>query len=119
MSMFYPHPQSHSDALRESRDNSAVPTWPHAGLDDIKVWGKQERLLLSCLKVGDDKAAHLCLERLTARFGTENERVPCLKGMYQEAVAEQSQNHEEILTDYTKILAKSPSNGVRQRVMKR
>src|SRR5207249_12169498 len=49
-------------------------------------WTDLERLFLACLRTGDDKSAHLCLERLTQRFGPQDERVMGLRGIYQEAV---------------------------------
>src|SRR5438034_9223245 len=52
-----------------------------------ELWTKYEQLLLACLRTGDDKSAHICLERLTTRFGTANERIIALRGLYHEPTA--------------------------------
>lgn len=66
----------------------------------------------SCLRTGDEKSAHLCLERLIARFGLENERVMALRGLYQEATAEDNAALERVLEDYESILARDQTNMV-------
>lgn len=75
-------------------------------------WTIYEHLLLACLRTGDDKSARLCLERLSDRFGATNERVMGLKGMYQEAVAEDNVTLERILKGYETILVEDPTNTV-------
>lgn len=72
-----------------------------------------EKLLLSCLRTGDDKAAHLCIEKLIDRFGATNERVMGLRGLYQEAVAKDDAALERILNEYDEVLAEDPVNTVR------
>ena len=71
-----------------------------------------ENLLLSCLRTSDDNSAHLCLDRMTARFGGENERVMALKGMYKEAVAVDKTGLEKVLKEYESILKADPTNMV-------
>lgn len=71
-----------------------------------------EQLFLSCLQTGDDKSAHLCLERLIDRFGVTNERVMGLRGLYQEAVAEDDAALEKVLQEYDGALAEDPINTV-------
>lgn len=71
-----------------------------------------EKMLLSCLRTGDDKAAHICLEKLIQRFGATNERVMGLRGLYQEAVAEDDSALERILKEYNEVLAENPINTV-------
>ncbi|RYO81594.1 hypothetical protein DL764_009736 [Monosporascus ibericus] len=61
-----------------------------------ELWTTYENLLLSCLRTGDDEAAHRCLERLVKRFGDENERVLALKGLLKEAEAEDDATLEPI-----------------------
>ena len=78
-----------------------------------ETWGEYEQLFSACLRTGDDKSAHLCLERLTARFGATNERVMGLRGVYQEAVAQNQSDLESILKEYNAILAENPVNVVR------
>ncbi|KAI9755423.1 MAG: hypothetical protein M4579_004280 [Chaenotheca gracillima] len=73
-------------------------------------WTIFENLLLSCLRTRDDESARQCLEKLCARFGDSNERVMGLKGMYEEAVAENDTALEAILDDYEDVLEKDPTN---------
>ena len=68
--------------------------------------------MLSCLRTGDEKSASVCLERLTARFGAENERLMALKGLFQEATAEDEKVLQSILSEYEEILEENPSNMV-------
>lgn len=75
-------------------------------------WHTYERLLISCLRTGNDKAAHQCLEKLIERFGASNERVMGLRGLYQEAVAQDRPTLENILTKYDDVLAEDPGNTV-------
>jgi ER membrane protein complex subunit 2 len=67
----------------------------------------------SCLRTGDQQSAHLCLERLTSRFGSENERVMALRGLFQEAIAEDKSGLQRILDEYDAMLARDPTNTVR------
>lgn len=71
-----------------------------------------ERLLLSCLRTGDDKAAHGCLEKLIDRFGATNERVMGLRGLYQEALAQDDFALERVLKEYNDVLGNDPVNTV-------
>ena len=80
-----------------------------------ELWSDYEQLLLACLRTGDDKSAHLCLERLTTRFGQANERIMALRGLYQEATAVSQSDLDKILQEYEKILADNPVNVVRIR----
>lgn len=72
-----------------------------------------EKLLLSCLRTGDDKAAHICLEKLIDRFGATSERVMGLRGLYQEAVAQDDSALQKVLEEYSTVLAEDPTNTVR------
>ena len=81
--------------------------------ESTETWGMCEKLLLSCLRTGDDKAAHLCLEKLIERFGAKNERVMGLRGLYQEALASDKAALERILKEYEDVLAEDPINMVR------
>jgi ER membrane protein complex subunit 2 len=67
-------------------------------------------LFYACLRTGDDKSAHLCLEKLTQRFGDNNERVMAMRGTYQEAVAQDQSELQNILQDYNQILSQNPVN---------
>jgi ER membrane protein complex subunit 2 len=84
--------------------------------ESSETWTKFENVLLACLRAGDDKSAHLCLEKLTERFGKSNERVMGLRGMYQEAVAETKEELDKLLEHYDKILEIDPVNMVFRRM---
>ncbi|RYP77082.1 hypothetical protein DL771_001372 [Monosporascus sp. 5C6A] len=68
-----------------------------ASSETSELWTTFENLLLSCLRTGDDEAAHQCLGRLVKRFGDENERVLALKGLLKEAEAEDDATLEPII----------------------
>ena len=91
--------------------NVPIPFWSNP--ESSKLWGQYENFLLSCLRTGDDKGAFLCLERLIERFGTTNEKVMGLRGLYQEAVAEDEAGLEKILREYNEVLVEDPVNTVR------
>lgn len=81
--------------------------------ESTELWLMYEKLLLSCLRTGDDKAAHLCIEKLIDRFGATNERIMGLRGLYQEAVAKDDATLGRILKEYDEVLAEDPVNTVR------
>jgi len=66
--------------------------------------------MLSCLRTGDEQSANLCLQRLTDRFGAENERLMALRGLFQEATAEDDAELYQVLEEYQDILSKDSSN---------
>lgn len=67
-------------------------------------------MFYACLRTGDDKSAHLFLERLTQRFGASDDRIMGLRGLYQEAVADDLKDIREILLEYNQILRDNPMN---------
>lgn len=69
-----------------------------------------ENLILSCLRTGDEKAAHECLERLVKRFGDSNERIMAFTGLLKEAEASDNAALEKVLKDYDGILAENNTN---------
>ncbi|KAI0472004.1 tetratricopeptide [Xylariaceae sp. FL0804] len=75
-----------------------------------ELWTTYENLLLSCLRTGDDEAAHQCLGRLVSRFGDENERIMALKGLLKEASANDNATLELVLKEYEQILHDNPTN---------
>ncbi|CAG8979320.1 hypothetical protein HYALB_00002444 [Hymenoscyphus albidus] len=75
-----------------------------------ELWTTYENLMLSCLRTGDEQSAHLCLQRLTERFGADNERLMALRGLFQEATAEDDAALKKVLEEYEKILAQDSSN---------
>ena len=119
------HPPSHlspAEALQLSQQAptvlqslpASVSSSPLFALFSAKetpdVWVKYENLLLSCLRTGDERSAHQCLERLVTRFGDKNERVMALKGLLKEADAHDNAELEEILKDYDQILSQDDTN---------
>jgi ribosomal 50S subunit-associated protein YjgA (DUF615 family) len=68
--------------------------------------------MLSCLRTGDEQSAHFCLERLTERFGADNERLMALRGLFQEAIANDDAALKQVLEQYDSILANDPGNMV-------
>ncbi|KAI1631047.1 tetratricopeptide [Biscogniauxia mediterranea] len=75
-----------------------------------ELWTTYENLLLSCLRTGDDDAAHQCLGRLVNRFGEDNERIMALKGLLKEASAGDNATLDAILKEYDQILQENPPN---------
>ncbi|KAH1486023.1 hypothetical protein LV164_003082 [Aspergillus fumigatus] len=69
-----------------------------------------EQLLLACLQTGDDRSALSCLNQLEQRFGASNERVLGLRGIYEEAVAEDQSSLESCLRKYDTLLLENPAN---------
>ena len=80
--------------------------------ESTELWASYEKLLLSCLRTGDDKSAHMCLEKLIQRFGATNERVMGLRGLYQEAIADGDAALEKILQEYEEVLEGGSVNTV-------
>lgn len=81
-----------------------------AAAETPELWMIYENLMQSCLRTGDERSASLCLERLTNRFGAQNERVMALRGIFQEATAENDAALANVLKEYETILQKDPSN---------
>ncbi|KAL8696622.1 MAG: hypothetical protein Q9201_007569 [Fulgogasparrea decipioides] len=112
---------SHSEALTVSQQagkyvqknggaTSSIPLPFFSNSDSAELWTTYENLLYSCLRTGDDKAAHFCLEKLAERFGKNNERVMGLRGLYQEAMADDSPAMMQMLQEYDGILSEDPTN---------
>ena len=96
-----------------STGTSAIPI-PFISLaESSDLWILYEKQLFQCLRTGDDKAAHSCLERLIDRFGATNERVMGLRGLYQEAVAKDREALDRVLQEYSEAVADDPVNAVR------
>jgi len=90
----------------------AFPLSLAADSENADQWATCEQLLLVCLRTGDDKTAHLCLDRLTERFGPSNERIMALRGLYQEATAKDMASLGKVLSEYEKLLSENPVNVV-------
>ncbi|OKL61093.1 hypothetical protein UA08_03937 [Talaromyces atroroseus] len=108
------HLSQQASALLTKQQSSSA--FPFAAFEDPDQWLELEQLFLAFLRTGDDKSAHLCLDRLAGRFGPANERIMGLRGLYQEATAKDGPSLEAILRDYNKILSE---NGVNVPVSKR
>lgn len=124
MSLSAPLRQSNSETLSlaqqttqylqkyASTGTSTIPIPFISYPESTEIWMMFEKQMLACLRTGDDKAAHLCLEKLIDRFGATNERVMGLRGLYQEAVAKDNAALERILKEYNEVLAEDPVNTV-------
>ena len=100
--------------LQKASPSQLFPSIPYLTTQEsAETWTNYENLLVSCLRTGDDKSARLCLERLSERFGERNERVMGLKGLYDEAVAEDRAALGHILMGYEEILQQDPVNMVK------
>lgn len=71
-----------------------------------------ENLFIICLRALDDKSAQICLDRLTERFGAENERVQALAGLYTEATSENRGELEMVLKQYEEVVKSDATNTV-------
>ncbi|CAN8096071.1 unnamed protein product [Discula destructiva] len=78
--------------------------------ESTELWLTYENLLLSCLRTGDERAAHECLERLVKRFGDDNERIMAFTGLLKEAEASDDAALAKILKEYDEMLANNNTN---------
>lgn len=81
-----------------------------SAIEEPSEWAELEQVFLACLRTGDDESAHLCLERLTTRFGAANHRIMGLRGLYQEAEAKTEEDLRRILQGYNQIIKEDPMN---------
>lgn len=102
--------QASSILAKSSSVSAKFPNSLFSRAESPELWTELEQLLYACLRTGDDKSAFLCLEKLGQRFGANNDRVMALRGLYQEAVAENDEGLREILEDYNQILMENPMN---------
>jgi len=104
--------QKASDLISKSTSmRNSLPLSILAPSETPEMWTNLERTFYACLQTSDDKSAYLALQRLTQRFGANNERVMGLKGLYQEAVAREMGDLRKIIEEYNKILSENPTNG--------
>lgn len=109
------HPSSalHASQQAPAFLQNSFSSWaPLTAAETSDQWATYEYLLLVCLRTGDDKSAHLCLNRLTERFGPANERIMGLRGLYQEATAKDASTLQSILQEYDNILNDNAVNVV-------
>ncbi|KAF2280721.1 TPR-like protein [Westerdykella ornata] len=104
--------------LSSPPSGSSLP-WPLSLLfspENPSTWTIHENLLLSSLRTGDDASARKALDRLTTRFGADNERIVALRGIYEEAQAKTDKELEALFHRYEKLLRDDPTNfAVRKR----
>lgn len=81
-----------------------------SAIEEPSEWAELEQVFLACLRSGDDESAHLCLERLSQRFGVENHRIMALRGLYQEAEAKNEEDLRRVLQGYNQIIKEDPMN---------
>lgn len=81
-----------------------------SAVEEPTEWAELEQIFHACLRSGDDETAHLCLERLTSRFGAENHRIMALRGLYQEATAKTDEDLRRVLHSYNEIVKEDPMN---------
>lgn len=74
------------------------------------LWTSYENLLLCCLRTGDEQSAEQCLQRLTTRFGPDNDRILALSGLFKEAIAKDDAELQDILNSYDGILRNASGN---------
>jgi tetratricopeptide (TPR) repeat protein len=116
-----------STALRLSQkaplvlSSPAIPSlpWPLSLLfsrETPETWTIHENLLFAALRTGDDASARQILDRMTTRFGSDNERIIALRGIYEEALARDDKDLEKVFEGYEKVLKADPTNfSVRKR----
>lgn len=116
--------QPYSQALALSQqaaqflqDSSPVSIWRprlpgSKHVDSTEFWLNHEKYFLSCLRTGDDEGAFICLERIIERFGPKHEKVMGLRGLYQEAVADDEATLLKILHDYDTTIVEDPTDFV-------
>lgn len=95
---------------KSSLSSKSFPLSIVGAAESPEEWAEVEQIFYACLRTGDDKSAHLCLERLSQRFGTEHQRIMALRGLYQEAEAKSEEDIRKILQEYNQILDKNPMN---------
>ncbi|KAF3915900.1 hypothetical protein AA313_de0203911 [Arthrobotrys entomopaga] len=78
--------------------------------DTPEQWTLYESLLVSSLRTGDDTSARLVLQRLSDRFGNSNARIMALQGLFDEAMATNNVQLEEVLKNYEEVLKDDPTN---------
>lgn len=107
------HLSQQAPAILGHNPANAGVTSSSSSADTAEEYGHIEQLFLACLRTGDDKSAHACLDRLSGRFGPSNERVMGLRGLYEEATAKDNSALAKCLEEYEKVLANNPVNVVR------
>jgi tetratricopeptide (TPR) repeat protein len=78
--------------------------------ESAEQWQANENLLIACLRTGDDETASICLDKLSQRFGPDNERVQALRGLYDEATAVDEKALLSVLKSYDETLKENPAN---------
>lgn len=69
-----------------------------------ELWTVYENLLLVCLRTGNERAAHECMDRIVLRFGATDERALALQGLVKEAEAKSDEELNKVLKEYEALL---------------
>lgn len=86
--------------------------WPLSLLsasESQEKWQIYHNIFTACLASGDNESAYLCLEELTDRFGKDNERVTALRGLYEEATAQNEKELQAVRERYEELLREDPT----------
>jgi tetratricopeptide (TPR) repeat protein len=113
MSYLSLHPQplkQPSTALHFAQYTQRFLSSSESNQDTQETWFLYEQLFLASLRIKDDQAARLCLQRLSDRFGIDSPRVLALSGLYDEATATSRHSLEDILKRYDDLLTEDPTN---------
>jgi tetratricopeptide (TPR) repeat protein len=100
-----------SPLLLTRNPTSSLP-WPISLLTSTETpstWTIHENAFYASLRTGDDASARQLLTRLTARFGETNERILTLRGVYEEAVAKNNSELEQVLKRYERQIKEDPT----------
>ncbi|RPA77241.1 hypothetical protein BJ508DRAFT_228915 [Ascobolus immersus RN42] len=80
-----------------------------ASRDTYSNWALHETLFYACIRGGDDRTASLALQRLSDRFGSDDDRVAGMRGVLSEVAATTTTELEEVLRGYDEVLEKDPT----------
>lgn len=81
--------------------------------DTYSNWALHETLFYACIRAGEDNTAKLCIQRISDRFGSDDDRVSAMAGVLEEVMAETPQQLEQMLQVYELALEKDPTRLVR------
>ncbi|KAL4811572.1 hypothetical protein BDV18DRAFT_11562 [Aspergillus unguis] len=96
--------------LGQQASNTLFSRFLTSNQESTDDFGAFEKLFFSCIQSADDKCALTCLERLTQRFGSSNERVMALHSIYNEAISRDQSGLERCLKKCDDILSQNPVN---------
>ena len=77
--------------------------------DTYSNWALHETLFYASVRAGDDKTARRCIQRISDRFGADDDRVAGMAGVLEEVAATTTAELEEVLRGYEEALEKDPT----------